>query len=186
MTTFDLAQYQARTQVLKALAHPTRLWLVEQLEQQERCVCELVCGVDADISTVSKHLSVLKNAGIVSCRRQGKQIFYRLETPCLLKLMNCVETVISSNAKAAVLVANKEYPMKVEVLGPGCKRCTELATNIARIAATMANPIEVEKVSDMAKLLEYNVLSTPGIAIDGKLVSSGRVPSDDEIEAMLR
>ncbi|MBY6186449.1 metalloregulator ArsR/SmtB family transcription factor [Marinobacter hydrocarbonoclasticus] len=98
------AHYEARAQVLKALAHPTRLWLVEQLEQQERCVCELVEGVDADISTVSKHLSVLKQAGIVSRRRQGKQIFYRLQTPCLLKMLSCVETVLSKNAEASLAV----------------------------------------------------------------------------------
>lgn len=90
----------ARAAILKAMAHPTRLWLLEQLQQQERCVCELNDGVNADMSTVSKHLSVLKQAGIISSRREGKQIFYRLETPCLLNMFSCVEKVIEKNAKA--------------------------------------------------------------------------------------
>ena len=85
-----------RATLLKALAHPTRLWLVEQLEHQERCVCELTDGVDADISTVSKHLSLLRQAGIVASRREGKQIFYRLETPCLLNMLSCIETALES------------------------------------------------------------------------------------------
>lgn len=98
MTEQDQLKLNARAAVLKALAHPTRLWLVEQLQQQERCVCELTDGVNADISTVSKHLSLLRQAGIISSRRDGKQIYYRLETPCLLKMLSCVESVIEKNA----------------------------------------------------------------------------------------
>ncbi|MBY6016425.1 ArsR/SmtB family transcription factor [Ferrimonas balearica] len=105
--TSSVNPYEARAQILKALAHPTRLWLLEQLEQQERCVCELVEGVDADISTVSKHLSVLKQAGIVSRRRQGKQIYYQLQTPCLLKMLSCVESVLIQNAKASQAVVEQ-------------------------------------------------------------------------------
>lgn len=92
MTEQQLLQLTARAAVLKALAHPTRLWLVEQLQQQERCVCELTDGVNADISTVSKHLSVLRQAGIISSRREGKQIYYRLQTPCLLKCLAALKT----------------------------------------------------------------------------------------------
>ena len=99
MTEEQRRKLAARAAVLKALAHPTRLWLLEQLQQQEQCVCELTDGVNADISTVSKHLSVLKQVGIISSRREGKQIYYRLETPCLLKMLGCLETVIEKNAR---------------------------------------------------------------------------------------
>lgn len=99
MTEQEQLKLNSRAAVLKALAHPTRLWLLEQLQQQEYCVCDLTDGVKADISTVSKHLSVLKQAGIISSRRDGKQIYYRLETPCLLKMLGCVEAVITKNAQ---------------------------------------------------------------------------------------
>lgn len=99
MTEQEQLRLNARATVLKALAHPTRLWLLEQLQQQEHCVCDLTDGVNADISTVSKHLSVLKQAGIISSRRDGKQIYYRLETPCLLNMLGCVETVLEKNAR---------------------------------------------------------------------------------------
>ena len=94
--------YQAKADVLKALAHPTRLWIAEQLADGERCVCEFVEQLDADFSTVSKHLSVLKQAGIVEDDKRGKRVFYRLEVPCVLKFINCVETVIQKRVEREV------------------------------------------------------------------------------------
>jgi len=94
--------YEAKAKVLKALAHPTRLWMAEQLADGEMCVCEFVDKVDADFSTISKHLSVLKQAGIVEDDKRGKQVFYSLKVPCVLNFMHCVEEVIRSNAEAQV------------------------------------------------------------------------------------
>jgi len=100
MNEKDRMIYNARARVLKALAHPTRLWMAEQLANGERCVCEFVDAVDADFSTISKHLSVLKQAGIVEDDKRGKQVYYRLKVPCVLKFMSCVEAVIESQVKA--------------------------------------------------------------------------------------
>ncbi len=94
MTREQKGVLAAKTKVLKALAHPARLWMVEQLDSGEQCVCKLVEGLDLDFSTVSKHLLVLKNAGIVSDDKRGKQVFYSLRVPCVLNFMSCVETVI--------------------------------------------------------------------------------------------
>jgi predicted transcriptional regulator len=65
MKAEDKKFFEAKAAVLKALAHPTRLWMVEHLETGEKCVCEFAEFIDADFSTVSKHLTVLKQAGIV-------------------------------------------------------------------------------------------------------------------------
>lgn len=92
--------YEAKAKVLKALAHPTRLWMAEQLSAGEMCVCEFVDQIDADFSTISKHLSVLKQAGIVADDKRGKQVYYTLKVPCVLNFMHCVEAVIENNAKA--------------------------------------------------------------------------------------
>jgi ArsR family transcriptional regulator len=96
----DKMIYEAKAKVLKALAHPTRLWMAEQLAEGERCVCEFVNAIDADFSTVSKHLSVLKQAGIVGDEKRGKQVYYHLEVPCVLQSMSCIEAVIKSQAEA--------------------------------------------------------------------------------------
>ncbi len=76
------------------MAHPTRLFIVDELFKGERCVCELTEMVGADISTVSKHLSILKNAGIVKDEKRGQQVFYRLLCPCVLEFFGCVEEII--------------------------------------------------------------------------------------------
>lgn len=90
---------EAKAKVLKALAHPARLWMAEQLEGGERCVCEFVDALGLDFSTVSKHLSVLKQAGIVADDKRGKQVYYTLKVPCVLNFMHCVEAVLENNSK---------------------------------------------------------------------------------------
>lgn len=94
------ARYQARAKIIKALAHPTRLYIVDQLSQHERCVCELTGLIGADTSTVSKHLSVLKGAGIVADEKRGLMVYYRLRVPCVLNLFGCIEGVLKANAEA--------------------------------------------------------------------------------------
>ena len=91
-------KYEARAQIMKALAHPTRLFIVDQLKAGDRCVCELTEMIGADVSTVSKHLSVLKQAGIVEDEKQGTQVFYSLRVPCVLNWYSCVEGVLKDRA----------------------------------------------------------------------------------------
>jgi DNA-binding transcriptional ArsR family regulator len=94
-------QFEARAQIIKALAHPTRLFVVDELSRGERCVCELTEMIGADVSTVSKHLSVLKQAGIVEDEKRGLQVWYRLRVPCILNFFQCVEDVLRANVKQA-------------------------------------------------------------------------------------
>ncbi len=92
-------RYRARAKVIKAMAHPTRLFIVEELAKGERCVCELTDMVGADISTVSKHLSLLKAAGLVKDEKRGQQIFYHLQCPCILDFLGCIESIMKSTAR---------------------------------------------------------------------------------------
>jgi ArsR family transcriptional regulator, arsenate/arsenite/antimonite-responsive transcriptional repressor len=91
--------YEARAKVAKALAHPSRLIILDALAEKEMCVCELTDLVGADQSTVSKHLAVLKNAGIVADRRNGVMIHYSLKVGCLRGFWTCVEGVLKQNLK---------------------------------------------------------------------------------------
>ena len=93
------ARFAARARIVKAMAHSTRLFIVDELSRQERCVCELTEMIGSDVSTVSKHLSVLKNAGIVEDDKRGSQVFYSLRMPCVLNFFSCVESVLESQAK---------------------------------------------------------------------------------------
>ncbi len=104
MTGKQKAIIEAKANVLKALGHPTRLWMAEQLENGEKCVCELAEFIDADFSTISKHLSVLKQAGVVMDEKRGKQVYYKLKVPCILKYMSCVEAVIRAQAEERAVI----------------------------------------------------------------------------------
>ena len=97
MTTAEQDKLERRATILKALAHPSRLMMVDELANGERCVCELQELVGADISTVSKHLTVLKKAGLVESEKRGLQVFYTLLSPCVMNFFTCVESVIEAH-----------------------------------------------------------------------------------------
>jgi len=87
------------------LAHSTRLFIVDELSRGERCVCDLTEKIGADVSTVSKHLSVLKRAGIVCDDKRGVQVFYRLRVPCILNFFGCVEAVLEEDGPESASLA---------------------------------------------------------------------------------
>lgn len=86
-------KYKQRSEIMKALAHPTRLFIVDFLAEGEKCVCEIVEQVGVDISTISKHLLVMKNAGLVEDEKRGLNVFYRLVCPCISNLFVCLENI---------------------------------------------------------------------------------------------
>jgi DNA-binding transcriptional ArsR family regulator len=92
------ARYEARADILKAMAHPTRLFIVDQLGRAgPKCVHELTGLVGADMSTISKHLGVLKSAGIVQDEKRGSMVFYDLRVKCVLSFFDCLESVLKCN-----------------------------------------------------------------------------------------
>jgi small redox-active disulfide protein 2 len=74
---------------------------------------------------------------------------------------------------------------QIKVLGPGCRRCEQLATATKEAADQLGIDYELEKVKDVAKLADYGVMITPGLVVDGEVKSQGKVLSLDEIKAML-
>jgi DNA-binding transcriptional ArsR family regulator len=102
-------RFEARAKILKALAHPTRLFIVDELSRGQRCVQELTEMIGSDISTVSKHLSVLKNVNVVSDEKRGTQVFYTLKMSCAVNFFNCVENILYTNiAEQMELAGDKE------------------------------------------------------------------------------
>jgi len=105
MTVTAQTKYKAQAWIIKALAHPTRLFIVDELSHGERCVCELTDMIGVEMPTVSRHLSVLRNAGIVEDDKRGLQVFYRLRVPCVLNFFKCVEAVQNSDRRPAGQIA---------------------------------------------------------------------------------
>jgi ArsR family transcriptional regulator len=89
--------YRKRADILKAMGHPSRLMMLDALQAGEKCVCELQTLVGSDVSTISKHLSILRTAGLVRCEKRGLQVFYLLRVPCITRFFDCVEDVIATD-----------------------------------------------------------------------------------------
>ncbi len=92
--------YAKTARIMKAVAQPIRLAILDSLRQGEKSVNDIAQSVGAERSNVSRHLAVLTNAGILSSRRDGLQVFYRLHTPCILNIFSCVREVIRADVEA--------------------------------------------------------------------------------------
>jgi len=92
------ARAAGRIAVIKALAHPSRLAIAEALQDGERCVCDLRDIVGADLSTVSKHLTLMRKAGLLDMEKRGLNVFYRLRCPCLMNFFECLDGLTPGQA----------------------------------------------------------------------------------------
>jgi len=99
MNKFNRRKYETKARIVKAMAHPVRLFIIDCLKQKKRCVCDLSEMVGIDVSTVSRHLRVMETAGIVEKRKQGLKVFYSLRVKCAVSIFDCVEAVIRSNLR---------------------------------------------------------------------------------------
>jgi len=98
-------EFKARARIMKALASPVRLMIVDELSRGERCMCELQPLFPMNKSTLSRHVTALKNVGIVSERREGVRCFLKLQTPCILNVFDCAMGVIRAEAKRQAKLA---------------------------------------------------------------------------------
>jgi ArsR family transcriptional regulator len=92
---------EIRCKVIKAMSHPVRLMMIDILKEGEQRFSKINELFESDKSTVSKHLLVLKDAGIVSSRKAGADMIYRLDVPCVVDFFGCVSAVIENNVRKA-------------------------------------------------------------------------------------
>lgn len=97
-----------QAKIFKALGHPSRLLMVDALRHGEKCVCELQDMVGDDMSTISKHLSVLREAGVVETEKRGTNIYYRLAIPCINNFLACTSELIEKKIAAHVELLNNK------------------------------------------------------------------------------
>ena len=95
-----LKRCELRAHMFKALAHPLRVLILEKLKTRPWCVCKLAEEVGVDKSVASKHLAILREAGLVSDRKNGTLVEYSLAAPCVLDLAACAEGAVLRNRKA--------------------------------------------------------------------------------------
>ncbi len=100
MNQSDWNLYRMKAEVVKAVAHPIRLAILDCLRDGEVCVCDIAERVGSERSNVSRHLAVMAKAGVLTSRKDGLQVFYALRTPCILHFFGCVENVLRATMKA--------------------------------------------------------------------------------------
>jgi len=99
--------YEMKAEVMQAMAHPTRLAIVDLLAEGERCVCDIAERVESERTTVSRHLALMQKAGLLNSRKEGLMVFYALKTPCITKFFSCVSDVLRHNHEAAAELLQK-------------------------------------------------------------------------------
>ena len=97
MTTKSL--FSAQAEILKAVAQPVRLAIVDCLKDEERCVCEIVAEVGAGRCNVSRHLALMHRAGVLASRKEGLKVYYRLQCPCVADFLRCTTGVLRDKVR---------------------------------------------------------------------------------------
>lgn len=101
--------YEGRAAVLKALGQPTRLQILDLLKEGERCVCEIFPAINQEQANVSKHLSILKQAGILESRKEGLRIIYRIKSPEVLELLEGVSRLLKKQVREQERIYSNLY-----------------------------------------------------------------------------
>jgi len=92
-------KYNTQYKIIKTMAHSTRLFIIDELSKKEKCVCELQEMIGGDFSTVSKHLSILKNTKLISNNKRGNQVFYKIDASCACKIIYYTNNIIKNKLK---------------------------------------------------------------------------------------
>lgn len=87
---FEKRKEQALALMFKALSHPTRIWIVRQLAKEDHCVREFVKALNVEFATVSRHLAKLRDAGILTSRKQGREIWYGLNRAAISTMVAAI------------------------------------------------------------------------------------------------
>jgi len=88
-----------QAEIAKAIAHPLRIAILNFLKDGEQCVCDIAQYVGSERSNVSRHLSVMVNAGVLEHHKEGLKVIYRLKTPCVLDFFSCVNGILRRQVK---------------------------------------------------------------------------------------
>jgi ArsR family transcriptional regulator len=99
MTEQEKIRYEMRAHMFKALSHPMRVLILDKLKERNWCVCKLADEIGINKSAASKHLSQLREAGLVDIEKRGTQVEYRLTAPCVLDLASCAEGAVLANRR---------------------------------------------------------------------------------------
>lgn len=203
-----LYRYDGTVKVFKAFTDVNRLAIIEMLLSGEKCSCQIEENLTIVQSTLSHHMKILTDSGIVSSRREGKWTYYKISlngvniakdlmdyytSVCVNEKLNACN--ISENGGDKVGLFNKKNPNEkstsvegasVKVLGTGCCKCDDLMQNTVAALGELGQNTDIEHVTDLTKIVSFGVMTTPSLVIDGKVVSVGRILNKEEVKEIIK
>jgi small redox-active disulfide protein 2 len=198
----NISEYKTQSKFFKVFTHPVRLLILDVLREGEACVCHLEATLGYRQAYISQQLATLREAGIIRDRRDGWNVYYQVVDAQIFKLVDDARTLLFDREKLPlppkaqhcpcpkcnpgageqITKSKKESQMLViKVLGSGCPNCKKLEAIARKVVDSLAVEAAIEKVTQYDEIMKYDVLSTPGLVINEKVVSSGRIPSESEI-----
>jgi DNA-binding transcriptional ArsR family regulator len=91
--------FEKQAEIAKAIAHPLRIAILDFLKDKEQCVCDIAAHIGSEQSNVSRHLSVMVNAGVLEYRKEGLKVIYKLKMPCILDFFSCTTACLKQQVK---------------------------------------------------------------------------------------
>ena len=91
--------FSKQAEIVKSIAHPLRIAIVDYLKDGEQCVCDIAKHIESERSNVSRHLSVMVSGGVLSYRKDGLKVIYKLRAPCIVDFFSCVTNVLKQQAE---------------------------------------------------------------------------------------
>ena len=91
--------FEKQAEIAKAIAHPLRIAIVNFLKDGEQCVCDIAQHIRAERSNVSRHLSLMVNAGLLEYRKEGLKVIYRLKCKCIVDFFSCISSVLKQQVR---------------------------------------------------------------------------------------
>ncbi len=90
--------YEKQAEILKALAHPVRVAILDFLKDGQQCVCDIAEFVGSERSNVSKHLSIMVSCGVLESRKDGLNMIYSLKAKCIMEFFHCITNCLKQQA----------------------------------------------------------------------------------------
>jgi len=198
----NISEYKLQSKFFKVFTHPVRLLILDVLREGEACVCHLEATLGYRQAYISQQLATLREAGIIRDRRDGWNVYYQVVDLQIFKLVDDARTLLFDGEKLPLLPKAQHCPcpkcnpgvgeqitnskkesqmLVIKVLGSGCPNCKKLEAIARKVVDSLAVEAAIEKVTQYDEIMKYDVLSTPGLVINEKVVSSGRIPSESEI-----
>jgi small redox-active disulfide protein 2 len=198
----NLSEYKTQSKLFKVFTHPARLLILDVLRGGEACVCHLEATLGYRQAYISQQLAILREAGVIQDRRDGWNVYYQVINPQIFALVDAARQILFAGKEISLPSKPKNCPcpkcnpgqnvpqntskkethmLVIKVLGSGCPNCKKLEAITRKVIDTLSIEADIEKVTHYDEIMKYDVLSTPGLVVNEKVVSSGRIPSENEI-----